>query len=90
MRHFGHGIGHLQYERQHEVEPEMAVDDYGDMEDDDMAGSDKENIESGLGVDAEETDEEDENDGDDVSESDSEVTDDDHDLEELDDPDSDA
>lgn len=22
MRHFGHGVGHLQYERQHELEPD--------------------------------------------------------------------
>jgi len=26
MRHFGHGVGHLQYERQHEMETEIAVD----------------------------------------------------------------
>jgi hypothetical protein len=22
MRHFGHGVGHLQYERQHEIDPD--------------------------------------------------------------------
>lgn len=25
MRHFGHGVGHLQYERQHEAEPDTMM-----------------------------------------------------------------
>jgi hypothetical protein len=27
MRHFGHGVGHLQYERQHEIDAEPNHDD---------------------------------------------------------------
>ena len=35
MRHFGLGVGHLQYERQHEVEPDamMALDNLSDSSD---------------------------------------------------------
>ena len=37
MRHFGHGVGHLQYERQHEIEPDhdngMTPEDVSDQTD---------------------------------------------------------
>jgi len=26
MRHFGHGVGHLRYERQHEIDPDPSHD----------------------------------------------------------------
>ena len=86
MRHFGQGIRHLQYERQPETEPEMAIDAPCDKADDDVAGSDKEGAESDLDVGVEEMDEDGENDDDDdVSESEES---DDHDSMGTDDRDS--
>jgi hypothetical protein len=32
MRHFGHGIGHLQYDQQHEFKPDRALEDVADSE----------------------------------------------------------
>ena len=48
MRHFGHGVGHLQYGQQHEVEPNtmMTLEDLSDSSDkndtEDMVSDDTE------------------------------------------------
>jgi hypothetical protein len=34
MRHFGHGVGHLQYDRQQDIGPDTAVEPEGDNNDD--------------------------------------------------------
>ena len=76
MRHFGHGIGHLQYERQHEINPDLTNRDTGmgqshrtledisvssDASDHDTGGSDKDHCSDGDAIDLDE--EEDEDDG---------------------------
>ena len=33
MRHFGHGVGHLQYERQHEIDPDQSHNDGMELDD---------------------------------------------------------
>jgi hypothetical protein len=62
MRHFGHSVGHLQNERQHEIEPEddinmgRTLDNVADLSDDlDTGDSDPGELE---GLDAVDSDEE--------------------------------
>ncbi|KAI0280639.1 hypothetical protein BGY98DRAFT_963441 [Russula aff. rugulosa BPL654] len=40
MRHFGHGVGHLKYERQHGIETEITRVESDDDDDDDDSESD--------------------------------------------------
>jgi hypothetical protein len=35
MRHFGHGVGHLRYERQHEIDPDQSHNDGMELDDSD-------------------------------------------------------
>lgn len=43
MRHFGHGVGHLKYERQYETEPDMALEDMSHSSDNDAHTDELEN-----------------------------------------------
>lgn len=68
MRHFGHGVGHLKYERQHEIETNhgtnMALDDSESSDDLDAEDSDPgepdigRNCDDEVAVDSDEEEEE--------------------------------
>ncbi len=53
MRHFSHGVGYMKYERQHEIEPDIALEDMLHSSDND-ADTDELEIVQNSAVDSEE------------------------------------
>jgi len=47
MRHFSHGVGHLQYERQHENEPDHDTSMGGTLEDGSESSESSDNLDPG-------------------------------------------
>jgi hypothetical protein len=42
MRHFGHGVGHLQYKRQQEIDPDMIAEGEAEEREEPINGEDAE------------------------------------------------